>query len=193
MASQAKVNVRDVHGISAPPAGTWEIDPQHTTAEFVARHMLTKVRGRFTDVSGSIEVAERPEDSRVHVEIGTDSVTSGSQMRDDHLRNSDFFEVETYPKITFESTAVRFTGGNGFELDGDLTIRDVTKPITLEGEFLGWGPGVMDKTTLFAEAGTTVEREDWGLTWNMAVETGGMLVGKKVDLELQVQAKLKGE
>jgi polyisoprenoid-binding protein YceI len=191
--SQAETKSREINGVSVPPAGTWEIDPEHTTAEFVARHMLTKVRGRFTDVSGTIEIAETPENSRVEVVLKTDSVTSGSEMRDNHLRNSDFFEVETFPKITFTSTAVRFTGGSDFELDGDLTVRDVTKPITLKGEFLGWGPGVMDVPTLFAEAKTTVEREDWNLTWNMAVETGGMLVGKKVDLELQVQAKLKSE
>jgi len=191
MASQAQATAREVNGVSVPPAGTWEIDKEHTTAEFVARHMLTKVRGRFTEVSGAIEIGEEPGDSSVEVELRTDSVTSGSEMRDNHLRNSDFFEVEKYPVITFTSTAVRFTGGSNFELDGELTVRDVTKPLTLEGEFLGWGPGIRDVPTLFAEAHATVDRETWGLTWNMAVETGGMLVGKRVDLELQVQAKLK--
>jgi len=181
------VEVKDVDLGSAPPAGTYEIDAQHTSAEFVARHMLTKVRGAFPELSGTIRLAERPEDSTVEVELQTATLSTNSDMRDDHLRGDDFFSVEKYPTISFKSTGVRLSGTE-FELDGDLTVRDVTKPITLKGEFLGWGQDMGGKPRIFAEAKTTVEREDWGLNWNMAVEASGILVGKKVDLELQVQA-----
>jgi polyisoprenoid-binding protein YceI len=182
------VQLTEAELASLPPAGTYEIDAQHTSAEFVARHMMTKVRGQFPEVSGTITLAERPEDSSVEVELQTATVNTNSEMRDGHLRGDDFFSVETYPTITFRSTGIRPTGGTAFELDGDLTVRDVTKPITLEGEFLGWGEDMGGKPRLFAEARTTVEREDWGLTWNMAVAATGILVGKKVDLEIQVQA-----
>jgi len=185
--TQDVVEVKDVDLASAPPAGTYEIDAQHTSAEFVARHMLTKVRGAFPEIVGTIKLAEKPEDSSVEVELQTATLSTNSDMRDEHLRSDDFFSVETYPTITFKSTGVR-VNGTAFELDGDLTVRDVTKPITLEGEFLGWGQDMGGKPRIFAEAKTTVERGDWGLNWNMAVEASGILVGKKVDLELQVQA-----
>ena len=182
------VEIDGATAASLPPAGTYEIDAHHTSAEFVARHMLTKVRGAFPEITGTIQVAEKPEDSRVEVELQTATVSTNSDMRDEHLRGDDFFSVETYPTIAFKSTAVRLTGGTEFELDGDLTVRDVTKPVTLKGEFLGWGEDMSGKPRIFAEAKTTVVREDWGLNWNMAVEASGLLVGKKVDLELQVQA-----
>jgi polyisoprenoid-binding protein YceI len=175
-------------GISIPPVGTYQLDPAHTSVEFVARHMLTKVRGRFGTFAGSITVGETPEESSVEVEIDTSSVVTGSDQRDQHLHSSDFFEVETHPKMTFRSTSFRPTGGTGFEIPGDLTVRGVTRPVTLTGEFLGWGKDAWGNDRLFAEARTRVNREDWGLVWNMAVELTGMLVGRDVDLEIQVQA-----
>jgi polyisoprenoid-binding protein YceI len=181
----------EITGVSLPPAGTYVLDPTHTEISFVARHMLTKVRGRFTEFDGSIEVAERPEDSRVEVSVKTASVQTNTQQRDDHLRSADFFESEEYPDMTFRSTGVRVTGDSGFELDGDLTIRDVTKPITLEGAFHGWGKDPFENTKIFAEAKATVDREDWDLTWNVAVETGGFLVSKKIDLVIDVEAALQ--
>lgn len=184
--------VREIDGVSVPPAGKYELDPSHTEVGFVARHMLTKVRGRFTEFSGTIEVGDTPETSTVEVEVKTGSVQTNFQQRDDHLRSADFFETDAHPVMTFRSTAIRHTGGSGFELDGDLTIRDVTKPITLEGEFLGWGKDPYENTFFSAEAKTTVEREDWDLTWNMAVETGGFLVSKKVDLVIDLEAKQVG-
>jgi polyisoprenoid-binding protein YceI len=181
--------VRTTDGVTLPVLGTYELDLAHTAVEFVARHMLTKVRGRFTEFSGSIEVAERPEDSSVTVEIKTASIQTDTGKRDEHLKSGDFLLIEEYPLITFTSTAVRPTGGTNFELDGDLTIKDVTKPVTLTGEFLGAGPGMDGKTPMLAAtARTTIEREDWGVNWNMAVETGGFLVSKKVDLEIEVEA-----
>jgi polyisoprenoid-binding protein YceI len=179
----------DVEGVTLPDPGTYELDVAHTSVEFVARHMLSKVRGRFTEFSGTVEVAERPEDSSVAVEIKTPSIKTDTEKRDEHLRSGDFLSIDEYPAITFTSTAVRPTGGTGFELDGDLTIKDVTKPITLTGEFLGAGPGMDGETPMLAaSARTTIEREDWGVNWNMAVETGGFLVSKKVDLEIEVEA-----
>lgn len=179
---------RAYEGISIPPAGVYQIDPAHTNIEFVARHMLSKVRGRFGEFTGTVTVGEAPEDSAVDVDVDTASVTTGSQERDTHLHSSDFFEVDAHPKMTFRSTSFHPTGGTGFELNGDLTIKGVTRPVTLAGEFLGWGKDAWGNERLFAEARTRVNREQWGLLWNMAVELTGMLVAKDVDLELQVQA-----
>ena len=183
---------REVDGITAPPAGEWELDPAHTMVEFVARHILTKVRGRFTEFSGTIEIGDRPEDTHVEVEIQAASIQTNQEMRDNHQKSGDFLEIEKYPTLTFRTTAFRPTGGARFELDGELTVKDDTKAITLEGEFLGWGPAMEGRTVLGASARTTVDREDWGMTWNMIVETGGFLVSKKVDIEIEVEAYLAG-
>ena len=184
--------VRGVEGVTVPPAGKWELDPAHTMVEFVARHMITKVRGRFTEFSGTIQIGDKPEDTHVEVEIQAASIQTNQEMRDNHLRSGDFLEIEKYPTLTFKSTAFRPVGGARFELDGELTIKDVTRPVTLEGEFLGWGPALEDRTVLGASAKTTVDREDWDMTWNMVVETGGFLVSKKIDLEIEVEAYLAG-
>jgi polyisoprenoid-binding protein YceI len=181
--------VREIEGLELPVAGTYELDVAHTSVAFVARHMLSKVRGRFTEFSGQIEVAERPEDSSVGVEIATESVQTDTGKRDDHLKSGDFFQTEEFPTISFRSTAVRRTGGTTFELDGDLTIKGVTKPVTLAGEFLGAGPGMDGETPMLAaSARTTIDRDEWGMNWNVAVETGGFLVSKKIDLEIEVEA-----
>jgi polyisoprenoid-binding protein YceI len=179
---------RIYQGVSIPPPGTYELDPTHTVVGFVARHMLSKVRGQFTEFTGTIEVGDSPEDSTIAVEVKTESITTHTEKRDQHLRSGDFLESERYPVLTFTSTAVRLTGGTSFELDGDLTIKDITKPVTLSGEFPGWGPNMEGKPMFAASAKTTIDREDWGMTWNMAVETGGFLVSKKVDLEIEVEA-----
>ena len=175
-------------GVSIPPAGTYALDPTHTLVGFVARHMLSKVRGQFTEFTGAIEVGESPENSRVEVEVKTESIMTHTEKRDQHLMSGDFLETEKHPVLTFKSTAVRPTGGTSFELDGDLTIKDVTRPVTLSGEFLGWGPNMQGDPMLAASAKTRIDREDWGMTWNMVVETGGFLVGKKVDIEIEVEA-----
>jgi polyisoprenoid-binding protein YceI len=186
--AQAEVQGREYEGVSIPPAGTYELDAVHTVVGFVARHMLSKVRGQFTEFSGTIEVGDSAEDSHVEVEVKTGSITTHTEKRDQHLMSSDFFEIEKHPVLTFKSTAVRPTGGTSFELDGDLTIKDITRPVVLSGEFLGWGPNMQGEPMLAASAKTTIDREDWDMTWNMAVETGGFLVGKKVDLEIEVEA-----
>src|SRR5213593_5236486 len=185
---ETTVQGREHQGVSIPPVGTYEIDRVHTVVGFVARHMLSKVRGQFTEFTGTIEVGDSPQDSRVEVEVKTASITTHTEKRDQHLMNGDFLDVEKYPELRFTSTALRPTDGTSFELDGDLTIKDTTRPVTLSGEFLGWGPDMEGQPMLAASARTTIDREDWGMTWNVAVEAGGFLVGKKVDLEIEVEA-----
>jgi polyisoprenoid-binding protein YceI len=173
-----------------PPAGRWELDPAHSTVEFVARHMLAKVRGRFTEFSGGFEIGDRPEDATVDVEIRAASIQTNTAMRDDHLRSPDFLDVESYPALTFSSKAFRPTGETTFELDGDLTIKDVTRRVTLRGEVTGWGPDMEGTPMLAASARTTLKREDFGITWNVIAETGGFLVGKTVEIEIEAEARL---
>ena len=187
-AAQGRDYRRDYRGVSIPPVGTYELDPTHTVVGFVARHMLSKVRGQFTEFTGTIEVGDSPQDSHLDVEVKTGSITTHTEKRDQHLMSGDFLEIERHPVLTFKTTAVRPTGGMSFELDGDLTIKDITRPVALSAEFLGWGPDMEGKPMFAASARTTIDREDWGMTWNMAVEAGGFLVGKKVDLEIEVEA-----
>lgn len=179
--------VRTVEGVELPAPGTWAIDPGHTEVGFVGRHfMLTKVRGRFTGVRGAVTIAEDPADSRLEVVIDMASVSSGDQTRDDHLRSPDLFDVERHPTATFTSTAVRWAGTRG-TADGDLTILGVTRPVTLDIAFAGhvhdpWG---QDRAVFSASA--QINREDWGLTWNMVLEAGGILVSKDIRLEIEVE------
>ena len=179
---------RLVNGVELPPAGSYVFDPAHTTVEFIGKHIFTKTRGRFTETEGSIVIGERPEDSRVDVRIKAESLQSNSDMRDEHLRSPDFLNVEDYPEIRFVSNAIRVGEGNAFELDGDLTIKDITRPVTLRGEFLGATMNPFGKLSAGFTASTTFEREDFDMTWNMALEAGGILVGKTVTVEIEVEA-----
>jgi polyisoprenoid-binding protein YceI len=184
--------VREMEGFELPPVGTWKLDPNHTAVQFVARHILTKVRGRFTGFDGTIQVAERPEDSRVDVEIDTATLQTNQDQRDEHLRSGDFLEIEKFPKITFRSTEVQPTGGNTLQAVGDLTIKDVTRRVTLQAEYEGQSTNPFGKRVMGFSARTTINREDWGMTWNMVVETGGWLVSKKVDLEIDAELQFAG-
>ena len=189
MAEQNVNVIRTYDDRQIPAAGVYDIDPAHTAVEFVGRHlMITKVRGRFTDVRGRITIAEEPENSHVEVEIGVASVSTGNDDRDAHLKSADFFDVEHYPTITFASTEVRPLHDNSWELVGDLTVRDTTKPVTLQVDFDGGGASPMGDERIGFSAATDIDREDFGLTWNVALETGGLLVGKNVRIELAVQA-----
>jgi polyisoprenoid-binding protein YceI len=164
-------------------AGTWAIDPTHSEVGFVARHlMVTKVRGSFTDVSGTVEVAEDIAQSVANVTIKTASVSSGTADRDGHLRSADFFDSETYPDMTFVSTSF-----DGDTLTGDLTIKDVTKPVTLDVEFNGVATDPWGNEKAAFEATGELNRTDWGLTWNANLEKGGVLVSEKIKLVLDVQ------
>jgi polyisoprenoid-binding protein YceI len=180
---------RTYNGNSIPEAGTYELDPSHTAVEFVARHlMISKVRGKFTDVRGTVTIAERPEDSHVEVSIAVASINSGDTTRDEHLRSADFFDAASYPTIGFRSTGVEHAGDETWKVTGDLTVRDVTRPVTLDVEFEGGTATPFGDSCLGFTASTEVNREDWGLTWNVALETGGVVVGKKVRLEFAVEA-----
>jgi polyisoprenoid-binding protein YceI len=169
-----------------PPAGTWDIDTSHTSLEFVARHIFTKVRGRFDDFTGSITIAEDPSNSSAEATIQTASVKTFDERRDGHLRSPDFFGAENWPVISFRSTAIESLGEDRFRVTGDLTVRDVTRSIDLDAEFVGWGLDHYGKERATITASTRVNREDFGLTWNLALEAGGWLVGRDVDLELEI-------
>ena len=181
--------VRVVDGRQVPELGDWEIDASHASFEFVARHLMAKVRGKFSGVSGVAIITERPEDSTLEVEIDASTIDSGDPNRDGHLRSNDFFGTEEHPTITFRSTAVRSGSGESrWLVDGDLTIRGVTRPITVETEFLGaaidpWG----NQRIGFSGVVPEVNREDWGLTWNTPLETGGWLLSKSVRLEIEAE------
>jgi polyisoprenoid-binding protein YceI len=185
---------RDLDGVAIPKPGTFVIDPAHTTVGFVARHlMVSKVRGSFTEVSGAVLVAEDPFKSSVEVTIGAGSINTGNADRDVHLRSADFLDAERFPSLTFRSLHVLKQSGAEFELVGELTIRDVTQQVTLEVEFEGvaqspWGQEVVGFT-----ATTEIDREDFGITWNQALETGGVLVSKKIKIEISAEAVRQAE
>jgi polyisoprenoid-binding protein YceI len=173
--------------IQRPSTGTWTIDPGHADVSFVGRHFgLTRIRGRFTGVDGSITIAEPVEQSTVAVTIAMASVDSGDQTRDEHLRSADLFDVEQHPTATFRSTRITAAGDRG-RMTGDLTIKGVTRPVELDIDFVG---GVVDpwghERAVFSASGL-INREDWGLTWNMLLEAGGLLVSKEVRLEIDVE------
>ena len=184
------VPTRTVDGHTVPATGTWQLDPGHTAVEFVGRHfMMTRVRGRFTDVSGAVVIAEDPASSSVDVTITTASVSSGSADRDEHLRSSDFFDVERFPTAAFRSTHVDWQGGTA-TVTGDLTIVGVTRPVVLDVELLGVTEDPWGGIRAVFSAGTEIDREDWGLTWNQALEAGGVLVSKKIRIEIETETVL---
>lgn len=179
---------RTLDGIELPPAGTYTFDPAHTTVEFIGKHMFTKTRGRFTKAEGTIVIGETPESSSVEATIEAASLQSNQEQRDTHLLSADFLNVEKWPTITFKSTGFRHAGGNAFELDGNLTVKDITRRVTLKGEFLGTAVNPFEKVSAGFTASTRFEREDFDMTWNMALEAGGFLVGKTVTIEVEVEA-----
>ena len=178
---------RNVDGTELPSPGTWGIDPGHADVSFTGRHfMLTKVRGRFTDVSGSVVVADEMNDSRVDVVIGMASVESGSQARDEHLRSVELFDVEQFPHATFRSTQVDWHGARGV-MTGDLTLHGVTRRVSLDIEFGGYVRDPWGSDRAIFSAHTKVDREDFGITWNMALEAGGVLVSKEISIDIEVE------
>ena len=188
----ATSTVREYEGHQVPTPGTYALDTAHTTIEFVGRHlMITKVRGRFTDFTGELTIGEAPEDSSVAVTIDAASVDSGEPRRDEHLRSADFFDVENHPTISFRSTGVEAGRGGLWKVTGDLTVKDVTRPVVLEVEFDGAQTSPWGDLRVGFSAATELDREAWGLTWNQALETGGVVVGKKVRIELNVEAVRK--
>lgn len=174
-----------------PVAGVWDLDPGHTEVAFTGRHfMLTKVRGRFTGVTGAVTVAEDPNASTVEVEIDMSTVESGNATRDEHLRSPELFDVAAHPTATFRSTAIDWHGGVG-QMTGDLTIHGVTRGVTFEVTYEGYAKDPWGGHRAVASARTTLNREDFGVTWNMALETGGILVSKEIELEINLEAVLR--
>ena len=172
---------------------TWQIDPAHSSVEFAVKHMMfTTVRGRFKDVKGTIEVDEQnPDRSVVDVEIAAASIDTGSADRDTHLRSADFLDVEHHPTITFRSKRVEGTmkkEGDSFRVIGDLTIRGKAISVTLDAVYEGTGKDPWGGTRAGSQAKTKIDRREWGLQWNQALETGGVLVANDVRIEIEVQA-----
>lgn len=170
--------------------GTYTIDPTHSTLGFVARHaMITKVRGSFTEFSGTAQVhGQAPDTSSVTVDITVASVDTRNADRDAHLKSGDFFDTETFPKITFASTGVEVVDSDTVQITGDLTIKDVTKSVTIPFEFTGEATDPFGNQRVGFEGRTEVNRRDFGLTWNAALDTGGVLVSEKITLEFEISA-----
>lgn len=175
---------------TATAVRTLAIDRSHSEIAFQVRHLLSKVRGRFADFAGTIEFDEtNPPNSRIDVVIQAASIDTAEGDRDKHLRSADFFEVEKFPTITFKSASVEHRGGDSYDVVGDLTIHGVTKQVTLPASFLGKAHDPWGNERVAFEAELTLDRHDFGLHWNAALEAGGLLVGDEVKVILSVQAK----
>lgn len=178
---------RQVAGQPFPAAGTYTIDASHSTVQGVVKHlMVSKVRAGFKSFNGTITVAEDATASGVQVTIDAASIDTGDDKRDGHLKSGDFLEVEKYPELTFRSTSVR----DGWTVIGDLTIAGTTRQVELDTEYLGTFKSPMGPTVAAFSATTKLDREDFGITWNAPMETGGVLVSKDVKIELEIQATL---
>jgi polyisoprenoid-binding protein YceI len=181
-------------GIPGYVAGTWDVNPAHSEVSFTVRHMMvSKVRGRFDRFEGTIVTGEKPEDSSVTALIDATSINTNNEQRDEHIRSADFFEVEKYPSFTFASTRVRSIKGDGFLLDGDLTIKGVTIPVTFEVELNGIGPHSNGGTRIGFTAITEVNRHDFGVSFNTPIPgvPGGVAVSDKAQLSLEIEAALR--
>ena len=179
---------RTAAGTTVPEAGTYQIDPSHSSVSFEVRHLgLSKVRGGFDSFSGTVTIAEDPTASSVEVDLDAATFTTGSEDRDNHVKSGDFLDVETYPKLTYRSTAVR-QAGDGWQVDGELTVKDVSRPVTLDVEFEGAGQDPWGNGRIAFAASAEIDRSEWGINWNQTLETGGVLVGKKVKIVIDVQA-----
>lgn len=180
---------RTVDGVEIPDPGTFVFDPKHTIVGAVARHMMvTRVRGFFREVTGTVTIAEDPLASSVEVHVKAASIDTGVEDRDNHLRSPDFLDVEKYPELTFRSNRIVKHDGNDLVIAGDLTIRGVTREIELPVEYHGVGTTPWGTEVIGFSASTELDREEFGMTWNAALETGGVLVGKKLKIEIEVEA-----
>jgi polyisoprenoid-binding protein YceI len=184
--------VRSVDGVELPAPGTWEIDAAHSQVSFMVRHMVVaKVRGKFAKFSGTIEVAENHQDSKVEATIDAASIDTSEPNRDAHIRSADFLDVENYPVITFSALGPIHRSGTKFTLSGDLTIRGITKPVTLEAEYLGVVVHPQMGTRMGLSATGEINKDDFGVLYNAALETGGFILSKTIRLELEVEAVKK--
>jgi polyisoprenoid-binding protein YceI len=175
-------------GIQGYEVGTWNIDPVHSEVGFSARHMMvSKVRGRFTNFSGQLVTADDPTASSVTAEIDLKSINTGNEQRDEHIRSADFFEVETYPTMTYRSTGIRVEDGE-YILDGDLTLKGVTKSVPLHLELNGFGPDPYGGVRAGFTATGELNRGDFNVNFNAPMTNGGVVVSEKIQLQLEIEA-----
>lgn len=170
--------------------GDYDLDPAHTQLGFVARHaMVTKVRGTFKEFDGQLHInGEEPTKSTGKLRMVARSIDTGVEQRDDHLRSNDFFDMENYPELTFNSTKIEHTGGDRYRITGDLAVKDVTKPVTMDIEYTGTATDPFGNQRLGLEGSVTINRKDWGLTWNAPLEAGGVLVSENVTITVDISA-----
>jgi polyisoprenoid-binding protein YceI len=176
--------------LSASLTGAYRIDPTHSSVGFVARHaMVTKVRGHFNEFAGEGFLdAEIPSGSSLNLVVQAASIDTGNADRDNHLRGNDFFDMANFPEISFRSTSVQATGESAYRVSGDLTMKGVTRPVNIDFEYTGAATDPFGNQRIGFEGSTTVNRKDWGITWNAPLEAGGVLVSEKVTLEFDVSA-----
>jgi polyisoprenoid-binding protein YceI len=170
---------------------TYQLDPSHSQAAFTTRHMmLTKVRGELKITQGTLDFdAANPANASVEVHLDATSINTGDGNRDNHLRSPDFLDAAQFPALIFKSTRIETRDGQTAKVHGDLTIRDVTRPVVIEAEYLGTGKDPWGNDIVAFSGSTKINREDWGLTWNVALEAGGWLVSRDIEIALDVQAK----
>ncbi len=182
-------STRAVNGLTLPSTGTFVLDKSHTEVGFIARHlMVSKVRGRFTDFEGTIVVADDPSESSVEVIIQAASINTNDENRDKHVRTNDFLSVDEFPALTFRSTKVELSSGGDWKVNGDLTVRGVTRPIVLDVQFEGVIQDPWGNQRLGFTASGEIDRNDFGVSFNAALETGGFVVSPKVKLEIEAEA-----
>jgi polyisoprenoid-binding protein YceI len=186
------IPTRTVDGVEVPAPGTYELDPSHSSVNFSVRHlMVSKTKGRFADFAGTVTIAEDPLESSVEVEIQTASVDTRDETRDGHLRSADFFDADVNPVITYRSTTVTPGAKGTWDVEGQLTVRGVTKAVPLSVSFEGGAVDPWGNPRIGFEAHTELDREAFGLTWNQTLETGGVLVGKAVKIDIEAEAVQK--
>jgi polyisoprenoid-binding protein YceI len=183
------VLTREWEGLTVPTPGVFKVDAVHSEVGFLARHMMvSKVRGRFADYDGSIVIADNLLDSTVAVTIKVESIDTREEARDNHLRSADFFEIEAHPEITFKSSKIERLGEDRFAITGVLTIKSVSKDVTLDATYEGVVADPYGGQRIGFTAKAELDRFDFGLTWGAALETGGLVVGRKVALEFEIEA-----
>ena len=172
----------------------WEIDPAHSHVGFSVKHMMiSTVKGQFKTVSGKLHIDEQnPANSLVEAEVAVSSIVTGDDNRDNHLKSADFFDAQNYPAIAFKSTKVEQKGSDEYNVAGDLTIHGVTKPVVFKAEYAGQGKDPWGGTRAGLTASTRINRKDFGLGWNAALESGGVLVGEDVKIDIELEAVNKG-
>jgi polyisoprenoid-binding protein YceI len=171
-----------------PIAGTYAVDPSHSHVGFKARHLVVaKVRGRFAEFEGTVTIADEPLESSVDVTVQLASIDTRDEKRDEHLRSGDFFDVDQHPTLTFRSTGVRPVGDDVYDVDGELTVHGITRPLTLRTTFEGTARDPWGGERAAFSATARLDRNDFGLTWNQALETGGVLVGKDIDIDIEAE------